>query len=237
MALAYHPAVDDVREPEVTGPEPADDRRETQAVRRDRRVEMLAAILLSVATVLTAWSAYQATRWSGVQAESYTTASARRTESVRATGVANRQILIDVDVFINWLDAADLGNEGLANDLRDRMRDEFRPAFDAWLATGSPGQIPEGTPFDRPEYRLEALEESDHLEAEAAAAFDEGGEANQISDNFVLAAVLFASVLFFSGLAGTFDSIKAQVMLLVLAGLMIATGTVIVFSLPQNVGF
>jgi len=49
--------------------------------------------------------------------------------------------------------------------------------------------------------------------------------------------VLFASVLFFSGLAGTFDAINAQVMLLVLAGLMISAGTVIVFSLPQNVGF
>jgi hypothetical protein len=227
----------DGSESEVTESEPADAVPETQAVRRDRRVEMIAAVLLSMATVLTAWSAYQATRWSGVQAESYTTASARRTESVRATGVANRQILIDVDVFINWLDAADLGNEGLAGDLRDRMRDEFRPAFDAWLATGSPGETPPGTPFERPEYQLAALDESDRLEAEAAAEFDEGAEANQISDNFVLAAVLFASVLFFSGLAGTFDAIKAQVMLLALAGIMIATGTVIIFSLPQNVGF
>jgi hypothetical protein len=30
-------------------------------------------------------------------------------------------------------------------------------------------------------------------------------EANQISDNFVVAAVLFASVLFFLGLSGTFN--------------------------------
>jgi surface polysaccharide O-acyltransferase-like enzyme len=43
-----------------------------EAVRRDRRVELLAAIMVSIATVVTAWSAYQATRWSGDQAESYT---------------------------------------------------------------------------------------------------------------------------------------------------------------------
>jgi hypothetical protein len=49
--------------------------------------------------------------------------------------------------------------------------------------------------------------------------------------------VLFASVLFFSGLAGTFDAIKARIILLVLAAVMIVTGTVIVFSLPQDVGF
>ena len=53
--------------------------------RRDRRVELIAAIMLSIATVVTAWSAYQATRWSGDQAEDYTSASATRTESVRAS--------------------------------------------------------------------------------------------------------------------------------------------------------
>lgn len=78
---------------------------------------------------------------------------------------------------------------------------------------------------------------ADELEDQAAAAFDEGREANRIGDNFVLAAVLFASVLFFSGLAGTFDSSLAQAMLLVLGGLMLVGGAIVVLSLPQNVGF
>ena len=58
-----------------------------------------------------------------------------------------------------------------------------------------------------------------------------------MSDDFVLAAVLFASVLFFSGLAGTFDSLRAQAILLVLGGLMLVVGTIIVVTLPQDVGF
>ncbi len=229
--------MNEASEPDSTSPEPVDRGREPQLGWRDRRVEVIAAILLSMATVLTAWSAYQATRWSGVQAESYTIASARRTESVRSFTIANRQVLIDVETFINWLDASDEGDGQLADDIQERMREEFLPAFDAWLATGTPGQLPDGTPFDLPEYRLQALEDSDRLEAEAAAAFDEGREANQIGDDFVLAAVLFASVLFFSGLAGTFDAFKAQVILLVLGGVMIVLGTVIVVTLPQNVGF
>jgi hypothetical protein len=56
-----------------------------QEVARDSRVELIAAIMLSIATVVTAWSAYQATRWSGDQAENYTSASATRTESVRSS--------------------------------------------------------------------------------------------------------------------------------------------------------
>jgi hypothetical protein len=205
--------------------------------RRDRRVELIAAIMLSIATVVTAWSAYQATRWSGDQAEDYTSASATRTESVRASTEANRQILIDVATFLNWLDAEQSGDHALADDIHARMRKEFLPAFDAWLATAPAGSIPDGTPFELPEYRLAAEERAKRLEAKAAALFEDGNESNEVGDDFVLAAVLFASVLFFSGLAGTFDSLRAQLFLLILGGVMLVIGTVIVVTLPQNVGF
>jgi hypothetical protein len=205
--------------------------------RRDRRVELIAAIMLSIATVVTAWSAYQATRWSGDQAEDYTSASATRTESVRASTEANRQILIDVATFLNWLDAEQSGDHALADDIHARMRKEFLPAFDAWHATAPAGSIPDGTPFELPEYRLAAEERAKRLEAKAAALFEDGNESNEVGDDFVLAAVLFASVLFFSGLAGTFDSLRAQLFLLILGGVMLLVGTVIVVTLPQNVGF
>jgi hypothetical protein len=205
--------------------------------RRDRRVEMIAAILLSCATVLTAWSAYQATRWSGDQASDYTTASALRTESVRASTLANRQVLIDVETFLNWLDAQQQGDVQLADDLHSRMREEFLPAFDAWIASAPDAEVPPGTPFALPEHRLAAEEQAKRLEARAAATFADGTEANETGDDFVLAAVLFASVLFFSGLAGTLDSLRPQVLLLSLAGLMLVGGAIIVVTLPQNVGF
>ena len=208
-----------------------------ETVRRDRRVELIAAIMLSIATVVTAWSAYQATRWSGDQSESYTKASATRTESVRASTEANRQVLIDVDTFLGWLDARQSGNRALADDIHARMREEFLPAFDAWLAAAPTGEIPDGTPFVLNEYHLAAEEEATRLETEASALFEQGNESNQVSDNFVLAAVLFASVLFFSGLAGTFDSLRAQAFLLILGALMLAIGTVIVVTLPQDIGF
>ena len=208
-----------------------------EAVRRDRRVELIAAVMLSIATVVTAWSAYQATRWSGDQAENYTRASATRTESVRNSTLANRQILIDVDTFLNWLDAMQSGDRDLADDIHDRMREEFLPAFNAWLATAPAGTIPDGTPFEMPEYRLAAEEKAKRLETEAATLFEEGNESNRVGDDFVLAAVLFASVLFFSGLAGTFDSFRAQLFLLILGVVMLAIGSIIVITLPQNVGF
>ena len=193
--------------------------------------------MLSIATIVTAWSAYQATRWSGDQSENYTQASATRTESVRSSTEANRQVLIDVDTFLNWMDAEQSGDHDLADDIHSRMREEFLPAFNAWLETAPAGAIPDGTPFELPEYRLAAEAKAKQLEVKASRLFADGNESNQVSDDFVLAAVLFASVLFFSGLAGTFDSLRAQVFLLILGAVMLGVGTVILLTLPQNVGF
>jgi hypothetical protein len=204
---------------------------------KEHRVELIAAILLSIATIVTAWAAYQATRWSGEQARHYVTASATRTESVRDANRANAEILVDVDTFLAWLDAERAGNDALATDIRDRMRAEFLPVFEAWLSGAPAGEIPDGTPFARSDYVLQTQKDAVALEAEASAEFDAGQRANQISDNFVLAAVLFASVLFFAGLGGTFDTLRVQVFLLILAGIMLIGGVVVVVSLPQNVGF
>ena len=51
--------------------------------RLNRRLEVLSAILLSIATVASAWCAYQSARWNGVQAVSFSAANGARTESVR----------------------------------------------------------------------------------------------------------------------------------------------------------
>lgn len=49
-----------------------------------RRLEIAAAVLLALATIASAWSAYQASRWNGEQALGYSRAGADRVESSRA---------------------------------------------------------------------------------------------------------------------------------------------------------
>jgi hypothetical protein len=47
----------------------------------DTRLDLVAAVLLALATVATAWSGYQASRWNGEQAKAFSRASALRIES------------------------------------------------------------------------------------------------------------------------------------------------------------
>ena len=63
--------------------------------------------------------------------------------------------------------------------LRERFREEFRPAFEAWIAkANTTNPIPPGTPFELPEYTLAKYTESASLEEKATAAFNEGKDAN-----------------------------------------------------------
>ncbi len=67
------------------------------------------------------------------------------------------------------------------------------------------------TPFQLPTYQPKAIVESDRLDRKADKLFEEGREANQTSDNYVLATIFFAAVLFFAGVATKFTSNRVAV--------------------------
>jgi hypothetical protein len=165
-------------------------------------IDVVSTVLLALATVATAWAGYQSSRWHGEQAEAQARATAARVESTRSSGVANRQDQIDVALFIQWVDARTVGETRLERFYRRRFRDEFRPAFQAWIAT-KPLTNPRAplTPFAMPEYKLAATQEVERLEAKAAVAAEEAREDIDRADRYVLAVVLFASSLFFAGIS------------------------------------
>jgi hypothetical protein len=123
-------------------------------------------------------------------------------ESSKAAAVANRQVQIDVALFTQWIDAFATGENELAAFYRKRFRDEFEPAFEAWVAT-KPRENPAAplSPFAMPQYQLAATKDAERLEAEAAAASNEVRRYIQRADNYVLAVVLFAISLFFAGIS------------------------------------
>jgi hypothetical protein len=193
----------------------------------DRWLELAAAFLLALATVGTAWSAYQARQWTGEQSQGYSRATRDRIAVNRTAAVANRQVQVDVATFIQWIDANAQRDDALARFYRARFRDEFKPAFAAWLATRpfTNRAAPE-TPFVMPQYRLQASAEADRLEVRAAGESEHAKEANERADNYMLAVVLFASALFFAGISIKLRTLSTRVAILAL-GWAVFLGTVI----------
>jgi hypothetical protein len=172
-----------------------------KARRRDW-AEVGATILLALAAVATAWSSYQATRWNGEQAKTSSRVNKTRIEAARASDLANAQQQVDVATFMQWVDAYARDETELVNFYRERFREEFKPAFNAWLAT-KPLQT-EGaplTPFAMPQYRLAAEAEAGRLDQSAEELSAQVRRDIQRASNYVLGVVLFAVALFFAGMS------------------------------------
>jgi hypothetical protein len=218
------------------------------------RIELVATALLAVATVLTAWSAFQSTKWSGSQSNHYARAGALRTDSAKASSLANAEQIVDVNTFVSWASA--LANEraadpnastapdgsyqadphALSGFLYERLRSEFRPAIDAWLAQ-RPLENPaaEPTPFTLPEYKLAERTRAERLEVLADAESSLARRDNQRGDNYVLATVLFASVLFFAGVSGKLGRTRNRATTIALAVVVLLAGIVLLVTFPVQV--
>lgn len=187
----------------------------------NRRLELFSTVLLALATLATAWAAYQSRQWTGEQSQGYSHATASRIAVNRFSALANRQVQIDVATFVQWVDAHQAHRGELARFYRARFRDEFKPAFAAWLGAkpftrpGAPA-----TPFVMPQYRLKATADADRLEAKAATASAGAAKANERADNYMLAVVLFASSLFFAGISTKLSTQRARAAVLGLGWLL-----------------
>ena len=226
----------------------------TEAERLDRRFELLEVIFLALAAILTAWSAFQSTKWGGVQADSYSRAGAARTESTRASARAGQLTAIDVDTFTAWVAAVsaeqrDGLDNGLAADgsyepvaarqsgfLYARFRPEFKVAVDAWLAErplANPDAPP--TPFATPEYQVAEDAHAAELEQQADAFAATARSANQTGDNYVMLTIMFTLVLVFVGLATKMDTLRARLFLHAAALITLVVSLIVVATFPIEV--
>jgi hypothetical protein len=190
-------------------------------------VELVATVLLALATVATAWSGYQANRWNGEQAKAGAKANALRINSAKASGLANAQTQIDVATFTQWVNAYALKQTELADFYFRRFRKEFKPAVNAWIAT-KPLKNPTAplTPFAMPQYKLTARAEAAELDAAAEVSAAQARQDIQRSSNYVLGVVLFASALFFAGMSTKLSAPRLRIAMLSI-GCLVFLGTLV----------
>jgi hypothetical protein len=139
--------------------------------------------------------------------------------------------MFDATTLISYLEAKSRNDAPMENVLYRRFRPGAKKAIDAWLATdpltNSAAAI---NPFDSPEYMQPELEEARRQEDLASKSHATAQEASKHSDNYVLLTVLFASVLFFGGIGGTFESFRLRLIVISVA-LVLLTGTLVAMLL------
>ena len=197
----------------------------TRPERIERWFEVVTAGLLAVVAIATAWSVYQATRWAGVQSTDYAQAAALRVDSTRNATLSGQLRIYDLILVNNWVNAHFSGDTQAETVFRNRMRPEFQPVFQAWLALdpfNNPAAPP--GPLFMPEYTSSLPDTSQQLDAEAARIFSQGETAREQGDAYVLNTVFLAMVLFLTTIADRFQWNAARAATLAIGLVMLLVG-------------
>jgi hypothetical protein len=203
------------------------------ADRRERVLEIVAVLMLSLASVGIAWSGYQAAKWSGVEDQRYTQASEARSLANRASTLAGLDRTQDLLNFNRWLELSTQGKPDLAAFYERRFRAEFRPAFAAWIA-GQPLQRANAvaSPLLEPQYKLANATRATALEKVGDQRFEDGKAATEHADQYVFVTVFFAVVLFFAGISLRFNWLPIRIMILLIAAALLTYGAARLGSSP-----
>lgn len=195
--------------------------------------EVWATIILSVATLVTAWAGYEAGKWNGLQTSLNLQTTILNIDSARLTAESQQMLLVDIGLFTNWANAVGTGNTRLQDFYEAMFRDDFRPAFDAWLAE-RPLENPDAprSPFDMPEYLSPKEEEAMALLEQTEQLIRSAENAGAIADRYTLSVVILAGALLLAGLANRFEWAELRAVVVVVALIVLVVSIVNVIRLP-----
>jgi hypothetical protein len=201
---------------------------------RFEAIEIIEALILALVAVATAWSGYQAAEWAGKRARQYSEATRFRVTAEGLATLAGQERIYDSDTFNSWLAAKLDGKDQAAEFFERRFRDEYRPAFTAWLGTDplNKPKAPPG-PIFMPEYHNAKHERFLGLNKEAADVAEQGTKSGETGDEYVRITVLLATVLLITAIGQRFHFKVVRVVFMILACLLLCLPFLRLLVLPR----
>lgn len=207
------------------------------AVEKDKRphwIQLARVVVLSLATVASAWCAFEAARWTRVGGAGHVRAgqAGRQATEMRVAAIQVRSF--HASMFIQFLEAHENGNERLAEFLHSRFGPILKPAVEAWLRT-EPLKNPAApeSPFKMPEYIQPELQAAQQFEEQLREQSEIASAAGRNANAYVLLTVLFASVLFLGSLGASLPSRRLQVAMSTLCVLLFLSTVAALLTLPM----
>ena len=175
-------------------------------------VEPVAALLMALATLSTAWCSFESAAWTRQSNRLMNEFNTLERKAGLLSLQGMQQATIHTAMFTEVLAAKQAGNEQLANFYVERFPPELRKAYDAWMAQ-KPFENPKADPhpFVPNLYEIRGSREAAEASAKAANSQREAGNAGSISGQYLANTVLFATVLFFANASAKFEQRRVRV--------------------------
>ncbi len=184
-----------------------------------RLLEVVTVLLLGVASIGSAWSAYQVSQWNGAETDEARASATFRIDASREYALATQIVAYDASAVSQYAQSIAADNVELQTFLRETIvRPGFRPIIDQWKQQLDAGQLPTNL-LENQDYLDELFAASEAADAKALAASVRGEVAGNNADDYIRLTLFFASALFFAGITASFKTRFARLMLLSAAGI------------------
>ena len=185
---------------------------------KHRWAEPIAALLMALATLGTAWCSYESAAWTRRGNRAYTEYNSLERKAGLLTVQGMQAATIHTAMFMELLAAKQAGNERLADFYVQRFPPDARKAYDAWMAQ-NPFENPKADPhpFVPGLYEVRGTREAAEATATAGQKLQDGRSAGNFSGAYLANTVLFATVLFFANAATKFEQRRVRLLSFVFA--------------------
>jgi hypothetical protein len=164
---------------------------------RKKWVEPVAALLMALATLSTAWCSFQSAAWTRKSNRLMNEFNSLERKAGLLTIQGVQQATIHTGMFMQLLAAQQAGNEKLVDFYVKRFPPDVRKAYDAWIAQ-KPFENPNADPhpFVPKLYEIRGTREAAELNSKAASTLEEARSAGNISGQYLANTVLFCHCAF-----------------------------------------
>lgn len=187
---------------------------------KKRWIETLATILLSAATILSAWCVYESSQWNGEQYFRIEDESMADRKRLQKEIESQQRLAAESQLFLEFIRAKTDEKIQLADFLADRFPQHFKLAFEAWKKL-DPINNPDApiSPMHMKEYVLPEEADIKKFANDSKKFKSEANKCDNNSDNYMLLSLILSMVLFFCGLSGVIDSRSNKLILIGFASL------------------
>ena len=210
-------------------------RRILSRVEKDRgrgKLEVVIAVILSLATLGSTWCGYQARQWGGTQSSNQGAADTAERQAAENTIVGLQMRTQDGLVLLEYWKALRAGDTQMSETIRLHMRPQLQKALQASVDAGILKDPSVAGPLQREEYVL-AEEQAAAVQREAAHQHHKAGAAaGKTTGGDVLLTLMVASVLFLGGCGGRFTQRRIRNVLAGVALALFAVTLVMMLGLP-----
>jgi hypothetical protein len=201
------------------------------------RVEQIIAIMLGLAAIITAWTAFQSSQLGDKVQESFS-------EGIRSSDAASQEYNTaiatdnqDQALFLEYAKALVAEEEVTATYIHETlMSTELAAAVDWWLE--QPEETAPDSPFveENPNWDDTSWTTAEELDVEAQQFFDTARDADSEGDEFDLLEVIVTLSLFLFGIASLVRQQKIQVGLATVGGIILIYSIIMTIKLGDPAG-